>query len=123
MARDDRVLPETRVLGVFIVPFLLVAFPLLYFFPNDTGNWWAWGDSSLDDGPHHGRRLHRRRLLLRARRPRHALAPRASRVPADHGVHGLPRRRDDHLLGLVPSRPRGVLALDGAVLHDAGPRP
>src|SRR5215217_5503621 len=43
MARDDRVLPETRVLGVFIVPFLLVAFPLLYFFPNDTGNWWAWG--------------------------------------------------------------------------------
>jgi hypothetical protein len=41
-ARDDRVLPETRVLGVFIVPFLLVAFPLLYLFPNDTGNWWAW---------------------------------------------------------------------------------
>jgi hypothetical protein len=27
---------------VFIVPFLLVAFPLLYLFPNDTGNWWAW---------------------------------------------------------------------------------
>jgi hypothetical protein len=41
-ARDDRVLPETRALGVFIVPFLLVAFPLLYLFPNDTGNWWAW---------------------------------------------------------------------------------
>jgi hypothetical protein len=41
-ARDDRVLPETRALGAFIVPFLLVAFPLLYFFPNDTGNWWAW---------------------------------------------------------------------------------
>ena len=40
--RDDRVLPETRVLAVFIVPFLLVAFPLLYFFANDTGNWWAW---------------------------------------------------------------------------------
>jgi hypothetical protein len=40
--RDDRVLPETRALGVFIVPFLLVAFPLLYLFPNDTGNWWAW---------------------------------------------------------------------------------
>jgi hypothetical protein len=30
------------VLGAFIVPFLLVAFPLLYFFANDTGNWWAW---------------------------------------------------------------------------------
>ncbi len=41
-ARDDRVLRETRVLGAFIVPFLLVAFPLLYLFPNDTGNWWAW---------------------------------------------------------------------------------
>jgi hypothetical protein len=27
---------------MFIVPFLLVAFPLLYFFPDDTGNWWAW---------------------------------------------------------------------------------
>jgi hypothetical protein len=41
-ARDDRVLRETRALGAFIVPFLLVAFPLLYLFPNDTGNWWAW---------------------------------------------------------------------------------
>ena len=41
-ARDDRVLKETRALGTFIVPFLLVAFPLLYFFPDDTGNWWAW---------------------------------------------------------------------------------
>ena len=41
-ARDDRVLRETGALGAFIVPFLLVAFPLLYLFPNDTGNWWAW---------------------------------------------------------------------------------
>jgi hypothetical protein len=41
--RDDRVLPETRVLGWFIVPFLLVAFPLLYFFPHGTDDWWAWG--------------------------------------------------------------------------------
>ena len=39
---DDRILPETRALAAFIVPFLLVAFPLLYLFPNDTGNWWAW---------------------------------------------------------------------------------
>ena len=45
MTRDDRVLPATRALGWFIVPFLLVAFPLLYFFPDDTGNWWAWGIS------------------------------------------------------------------------------
>jgi hypothetical protein len=43
MVRDDRVLPETRALAVFIVPFLLVAFPLLYFFPDGTPDWWAWG--------------------------------------------------------------------------------
>jgi hypothetical protein len=40
--RDDRVLGTTRALGVFIVPFLLVAFPLLYLFPGGTGDWWAW---------------------------------------------------------------------------------
>src|SRR3954469_12533187 len=40
--RDDRVLPETRVLGAIIVPFLLVAFALLYFFPDDTRHWFAW---------------------------------------------------------------------------------
>jgi hypothetical protein len=45
MSRDDRVLPETRVLAWFIVPFLLVAFPLLYFFPGGTDDWWAWGIS------------------------------------------------------------------------------
>jgi hypothetical protein len=40
--RDDRVLASTRALGVFIVPFLLVAFPLLYLLPDGTGDWWAW---------------------------------------------------------------------------------
>jgi hypothetical protein len=40
--RDDRVLQATRVLGAFIVPFLLVAFVLLYFFPSDTRHWFAW---------------------------------------------------------------------------------
>jgi hypothetical protein len=40
--RDDRVLPGTRVLGAVIVPFLLVAFALLYFFPDDTRHWFAW---------------------------------------------------------------------------------
>lgn len=39
--RDDRVLPETRALGAFIVPFLVAAF-ILYLFPDDTGNWFAW---------------------------------------------------------------------------------
>src|SRR3954447_13396339 len=40
--RDDRVLPGTRVLGAAIVPFLLVAFALLYLFPDDTRHWFAW---------------------------------------------------------------------------------
>ena len=40
--RDDRVFQSTRVLGMVIVPFLLVAFALLYFFPDDTGHWFAW---------------------------------------------------------------------------------
>jgi len=40
--RDDRVLPGTRVLGAVIVPFLLVAFAALYFFPDDTRHWFAW---------------------------------------------------------------------------------
>jgi len=39
--RDDRVLEETRVLGAVIVPFLLVAFGLLYLFPDDTRHWFA----------------------------------------------------------------------------------
>ena len=40
--RDDRVFPETRLLGAVIVPFLAVAFALLYFFPDDTRHWFAW---------------------------------------------------------------------------------
>jgi hypothetical protein len=40
--RDDRVLSSTRVLGGVIVPFLLVAFVVLYFFPDDTRHWFAW---------------------------------------------------------------------------------
>ena len=40
--RDDRVFPETRLLGAAIVPFLVVAFALLYFFPDDTRHWFAW---------------------------------------------------------------------------------
>ena len=41
-ARDDRVLPQTRALALFIVPFLLVAFVILYVFPDDTGRLFAW---------------------------------------------------------------------------------
>ncbi len=42
LGRDDRVLQQTRVLAIFIVPFLLVAFGLLYFFPGDTKDYFAW---------------------------------------------------------------------------------
>ncbi len=40
--RDDAVLPATRALAVFIVPFLVVAFVVLYGFPKDTGDLFAW---------------------------------------------------------------------------------
>jgi hypothetical protein len=40
--RDDRVLKQTHALGAFIVPFLVVAFALLYFFPGDTKSYFAW---------------------------------------------------------------------------------
>lgn len=42
--RTDRVLPATRALSAFIIPFLLVAFGVLYFFPSarDTGRLFAW---------------------------------------------------------------------------------
>jgi uncharacterized membrane protein len=34
-AGDDRILPETRLVSIFIPPFLIVAFIMLYFFPHD----------------------------------------------------------------------------------------
>jgi hypothetical protein len=40
--RDDRVFGGTRLLGAVIVPFLVVAFALLYCFPDDTRHWFAW---------------------------------------------------------------------------------
>jgi hypothetical protein len=40
--RDDRVHRSTRLLGAIIVPFLLLAFALLYSFPDDTRRWFAW---------------------------------------------------------------------------------
>ncbi|HLJ34999.1 MAG TPA: hypothetical protein VKU38_15195 [Ktedonobacteraceae bacterium] len=40
--RTDRILPETRWLAGLIIPFLVVAFILLYFWPNDTDKLFAW---------------------------------------------------------------------------------
>jgi hypothetical protein len=39
---DDRVLAYTRGLSLFILPFLLVAFVILYLFPGDTARLWSW---------------------------------------------------------------------------------
>lgn len=40
--RDDRVRPLTRAVSCAIVPFLLVAFAVLYPWPTDTGRLFAW---------------------------------------------------------------------------------
>jgi len=40
--RDDRVLPVTRWLSIAIIPFLVVAFAVLYPFPHDSGRLFAW---------------------------------------------------------------------------------
>jgi hypothetical protein len=39
---DDRVVASTKVLSVFIAPFLIVAFVILYFFPAETQRLFAW---------------------------------------------------------------------------------
>jgi len=41
-SRDDRVLPSTRVLSAIIVPFLVLAFAVLFPWPGDTGRLFAW---------------------------------------------------------------------------------
>src|SRR4051794_16385394 len=42
LVRDDRVLPLTRAVSAVIIPFLLVAFVVLYPWPGDTGRLFAW---------------------------------------------------------------------------------
>lgn len=42
MAADDRILPETRWLAVFIIPFLVAAFIILYVWPQNTAQLFAW---------------------------------------------------------------------------------
>lgn len=40
--RDDRILPETRWLAAIIIPFLVVAFGILYLLPDRTQELFAW---------------------------------------------------------------------------------
>jgi len=42
VTKDDAVLPATRVLSAVIIPFLVVAFVVLYGFPDETGRFFAW---------------------------------------------------------------------------------
>lgn len=39
---DDKILPETKIVSALVLPFLLVAFGLLYFWPDDTARLFAW---------------------------------------------------------------------------------
>jgi hypothetical protein len=41
-ADHDRVLPVTRLVGALLVPALLTAFTILFFFPTETGRLFAW---------------------------------------------------------------------------------
>src|SRR5436309_1132989 len=41
--RNDRVFPETQWVSVIIVPFLVTAFVILYLFPDQTQELFAWG--------------------------------------------------------------------------------
>lgn len=40
--RDDRLLPSTRILAIVLVPILTLGFALLYFWPDETGDRFAW---------------------------------------------------------------------------------
>lgn len=40
--QQDRILPFTRILAVIVVPFLVLAFLILYFFPQTSGQNFAW---------------------------------------------------------------------------------
>jgi hypothetical protein len=42
MDRNDRILPLTRWVAALVIPFLWVAFIILYFFPDTTGQRFAW---------------------------------------------------------------------------------
>ena len=41
-AQEDRILPITRIIAGIVVPFLVLAFLILYFYPERSGEWFAW---------------------------------------------------------------------------------
>lgn len=42
MQSDDRILPITRIVAVMVVPFLWLAFLILFFYPDSSGERFAW---------------------------------------------------------------------------------
>jgi hypothetical protein len=40
--RDDRIFPITRIIAALVVPFLVLAWVILYFFPDMSGERFAW---------------------------------------------------------------------------------
>ncbi len=42
VSHEDQVLPATRALSIFIIPFLVVGFAVLFFWPADTERLFAW---------------------------------------------------------------------------------
>ena len=40
--QKDRILPITRIVAAIVVPFLILAFVILYFYPERSGEWFAW---------------------------------------------------------------------------------
>ena len=42
VSHNDQIYRETKWLAVFIIPFLIVAFVLLFFWPNQTDKTFAW---------------------------------------------------------------------------------
>lgn len=42
MQTDDRIQPVTRIVAVIVIPFLWVAFIILFFFPDSSGELFAW---------------------------------------------------------------------------------
>lgn len=40
--KNDQILPETRWVAILVIPFLVVAFVILYIFPEDTEKLFAW---------------------------------------------------------------------------------
>ncbi len=40
--KDDLILPLTRIVAIVVIPFLWLAFLILFFFPDQTGERFAW---------------------------------------------------------------------------------